>query len=259
MALNGKVILVTGAAQGIGRAIALRLAKEGADIALVDLKEDKLAAVAKEVEALGRKASIFAADVSQREDVFAAVEHAEKTLGGFDVIINNAGISQVKALSEVRQEDMDRIFKINVDGVMWGIQAATEKFKQLGQKGKVINASSIAGHDGFALLGVYSATKFAVRALTQAAAKEYASAGITVNSYCPGIVGTDMWVEIDERFAEITGAAKGETYKKYVEGIALGRAQTPEDVAALVSFLSSDDADYITGQSILTDGGIVYR
>nr|WP_314263033.1 acetoin reductase [uncultured Moellerella sp.] len=259
MALNGKVILVTGAAQGIGRAIALRLAKEGADIALVDLKEDKLGAVAKEVEALGRKASIFAADVSQRDDVFAAVEHAEKTLGGFDVIINNAGISQVKAISEVRQEDMDRIFRINVDGVMWGIQAATEKFKQLGQKGKVINASSIAGHDGFALLGVYSATKFAVRALTQAAAKEYASAGITVNSYCPGIVGTDMWVEIDERFSEITGAPKGETYKKYVEGIALGRAQTPEDVAALVSFLSSDDADYITGQSILTDGGIVYR
>lgn len=259
MALNGKVILVTGAAQGIGRAIALRLAKEGADIALVDLKEDKLRAVAKEVEALGRKASIFAADVSQRDDVFAAVEHAEKTLGGFDVIINNAGISQVKAISEVRQEDMDRIFRINVDGVMWGIQAATEKFKQLGQKGKVINASSIAGHDGFALLGVYSATKFAVRALTQAAAKEYASAGITVNSYCPGIVGTDMWVEIDERFSEITGAPKGETYKKYVEGIALGRAQTPEDVAALVSFLSSDDADYITGQSILTDGGIVYR
>lgn len=259
MALNGKVILVTGAAQGIGRAIALRLAKEGADIALVDLKEDKLGAVAKEIEALGRKASIFAADVSQRDDVFAAVEHAEKTLGGFDVIINNAGISQVKAISEVRQEDMDRIFRINVDGVMWGIQAATEKFKQLGQKGKVINASSIAGHDGFALLGVYSATKFAVRALTQAAAKEYASAGITVNSYCPGIVGTDMWVEIDERFSEITGAPKGETYKKYVEGIALGRAQTPEDVAALVSFLSSDDADYITGQSILTDGGIVYR
>ena len=113
--------------------------------------------------------------------------------------------------------------------------------------------------DGFAMLGVYSATKFAVRALTQAAAKEYASAGITVNAYCPGIVGTDMWVEIDERFSEITGTPKGETYKKYVEGIALGRAQTPEDVAALVAFLAGADSDYITGQSILTDGGIVYR
>lgn len=259
MALNGKVILVTGAAQGIGRGIALRLAKEGADIALVDLKADKLSDVAKEIEALGRKVTTFAADISNRDEVFAAVEHAEKTLGGFDIMINNAGIAQVKPLADVTPEDMDRIFKINVNGVMWGIQAASEKFKALGHKGKIINASSIAGHDGFAMLGVYSATKFAVRALTQAAAKEYASAGITVNAYCPGIVGTDMWVEIDERFAEITGAPKGETYKKYVDGIALGRAQTPDDVAALVSFLASDDSDYITGQAILTDGGIVYR
>lgn len=259
MALNNKVILVTGAAQGIGRGIALRLAKEGADIALVDLKKDKLQDVAKEIAALGRKVTTFAADISQRDQVFAAVAHAEAELGGFDVMINNAGIAQVKPIADVRQEDMDLIFKINVDGTMWGIQAASEKFQQRQHKGKIINASSIAGHDGFAMLGVYSATKFAVRALTQAAAKEYASSGITVNAYCPGIVGTDMWVEIDERFSEITGTPKGETYKKYVEGIALGRAQTPDDVAGLVAFLASDDSDYITGQSILTDGGIVYR
>ncbi|MDG4698091.1 acetoin reductase [Providencia sp. CRE-3FA-0001] len=259
MALNNKVILVTGAAQGIGRGIALRLAKEGANIALVDLKKDKLEDVAKEIAALGRKVTTFAADISQRDQVFAAVAHAEAELGGFDVMINNAGIAQVKPIADVRQEDMDLIFKINVDGTMWGIQAASEKFKERKHKGKIINASSIAGHDGFAMLGVYSATKFAVRALTQTAAKEYASSGITVNAYCPGIVGTDMWVEIDERFAEITGAPKGETYKKYVEGIALGRAQTPDDVAGLVVFLASDDSDYITGQSILTDGGIVYR
>ncbi|MET4892376.1 acetoin reductase [Morganella morganii] len=259
MALTGKVVLVTGAAQGIGRGIALRLAKEGADIALVDLKEEGLAKVKKEVEALGRKAAVFNADISQRDQVFAVVDKAEQALGGFDVIVNNAGIAQVKAIEDVLPEDMDRIFRINVDGTMWGIQAAAAKFKARGQKGKIINASSIAGHDGFALLGVYSATKFAVRALTQAAAKEFASSGITVNAYCPGIVGTDMWVEIDERFSEITGAPKGETYKKYVDGIALGRAQTPDDVAALVAFLASDDSDYITGQAILTDGGIVYR
>lgn len=109
------------------------------------------------------------------------------------------------------------------------------------------------------MLGVYSATKFAVRGLTQAAAKELAHDGITVNAYCPGIVGTDMWVEIDRRFAELTGAEVGSTYKKYVEGIALGRAQTPEDVAGLVSFLAGPDADYITGQAFLSDGGLVYR
>lgn len=259
MSNTAKVALVTGAAQGIGRGIALRLAKDGFDIALVDLKADKLEAVKKEVEALGRKASTFSADVSKREDVYAAIDHAEKALGGFDVIVNNAGIAQVQPISDVTPEEVDRILKINVEGVLWGIQAAAAKFKARGHKGKIINASSIAGHDGFAMLGVYSATKFAVRALTQAAAKEYASAGITVNAYCPGIVGTDMWVEIDERFSEITGTPKGETYKKFVEGIALGRAQTPEDVAALVSFLSSSDSDYITGQAILTDGGIVYR
>ena len=259
MSVKGKVILVTGASQGIGRGIALRLARDGANLALVDIKADKLEAVKAEVEAHGVKATTFTADVSDRDQVFAAVEHAENELGGFDVIVNNAGIAQVKPLDDVRPDDLDRIFRINVDGVVWGTQAAAAKFKARGHKGKIINASSIAGHDGFAMLGVYSATKFAVRALTQAAAKEYASHQITVNAYCPGIVGTDMWVEIDERFSEITGTPKGETYKKYVEGIALGRAQTPEDVAALVAFLSSDDSDYITGQAILTDGGIVYR
>ncbi|MFC3059793.1 acetoin reductase [Paenirhodobacter populi] len=259
MSLNGKVALVTGAGQGIGRGIALRLAKEGADVGLVDLKSDKIESVKGEIEALGRKATTFTADVSDRDQVFAAVEHVAKELGGFDVIVNNAGIAQVKPLEDVRPADLDLIYKINVNGVVWGIQAAAAKFKALGHKGKIINASSIAGHDGFALLGVYSSTKFAVRALTQAAAKELASSGITVNAYCPGIVGTDMWVDIDKRFSEITGAPIGATYKKYVEGIALGRVQTPDDVAALVQFLASDDSDYITGQAILTDGGIVYR
>ncbi|MGE4481011.1 acetoin reductase [Acidocella sp.] len=259
MTLDGKTALVTGGAQGIGKGIALRLAKDGANIALVDMKADKLAAVKGEIEALGRKACVFSADVSKREEVYAAVDHAEAQLGGFDVMVNNAGIAQVKPLADVTQEDLDRIFRINVNGVLWGIQAAAAKFKARGQKGKIVSASSIAGHEGFAMLGVYSATKFAVRALTQAAAKEYASAGITVNAYCPGVVGTDMWVEIDERFAEITGAPKGATYKKYVEGIALGRAETPDDVAALVAFLASDDSGYITGQAILTDGGMVYR
>ncbi|MFK4826124.1 acetoin reductase [Paenochrobactrum sp. BZR 588] len=257
--LENKVALVTGAAQGIGRGIALRLAKDGFNLALVDLKAEKLESVKKEVEQLGRKVTTISADISNRDDIYAAIDKAEKDLGSFDVIVNNAGIAQVQPISEVKPEEVERIFKVNIEGVLWGIQAAAAKFIARKQKGKIINASSIAGHDGFAMLGVYSATKFAVRALTQAAAKEYASAGITVNAYCPGIVGTDMWVEIDERFAQLTGAPIGETYKKYVEGIALGRAQTPDDVASLVSFLAGPDSDYITGQAILTDGGIVYR
>lgn len=252
-------VLVTGAGQGIGRAIALRLASDGHDIALADLNEDKIAGVADEVRRIGSKATTFVADVSDRDQVFAAVEHAHTALSGFDVIVNNAGIAQVAPIDDVRPEDVAKIWSVNVDGVLWGIQAAAAKFKALGRKGKIINASSIAGHDGFAMLGVYSATKFAVRALTQAAAKEYAAEGITVNAYCPGVVGTDMWVTIDKRFAELTGAAEGKTYDKFVGGIALGRAQTPEDVAAFVSYLAGPDSDYMTGQAPLIDGGLVYR
>jgi meso-butanediol dehydrogenase/(S,S)-butanediol dehydrogenase/diacetyl reductase len=259
MSIEGKVALVTGAGQGIGRAIALRLASDGADIAIADLNDEKTRAVAEEVQKLGRKATTFKADVSDRSQVYAAVDHTEKELGGFDIIVNNAGIAQVKAIADVEPAEVEQIFKVNVNGVLWGIQAAAKKFMERRRKGKIISASSIAGHDGFELLGVYSATKFAVRALTQAAAKEYASHGITVNAYCPGIVGTDMWVTIDKRMAEITGAEVGVTYKKYVEGIALGRAQTPEDVAAFVSFLAGPDSDYMTGQAPLIDGGLVYR
>ena len=259
MNIDGKVVLVTGSGQGIGRAIALRLAKEGAHIAIVDVDDAKVQEVAEAVKKLGRKATTFKADVSKRDEVYAAIEHAEKTLGGFDVMINNAGIAQVQPIADVMPEEVDQIFKVNIEGVLWGIQAAAKKFQQRKQKGKIISASSIAGHEGFAMLGVYSATKFAVRALTQVAAQEYASDGITVNAYCPGIVGTDMWVEIDQRFADLTGAEVGATYKKYVEGIALGRAQTPEDVAAFVAFLAGPDSDYMTGQAPIIDGGLVYR
>lgn len=259
MSINGKVALVTGASQGIGRAIALRLARDGADIAIVDVIEEKMTAVADEVRAIGRKATTFKADVTNRDSVFAAVDHAEKELGGFDVMINNAGIANIQALADVTPEEVDKTFKVNVYGVLWGIQAAAKKFRARQQKGKIISASSIAGHEGFPLLGVYSATKFAVRALTQAAAKEFASDGITVNAYCPGVVGTDMWVEIDRRMAEITGAEIGASYKKYVGSIALGRAETPEDVAAFVSYLAGPDSDYMTGQAPLIDGGLVFR
>ena len=254
MALEGRVALVTGAARGIGRGIALRLARDGAAVALVDTRADGIERVAGEIAEIGSKATTFVADVSDREQVFAAVDHAAAALGGFDIMVNNAGIALVGPVGEVTPEEANRVWAINVNGVLWGIQAAVAKFKELdnqqeGKISKIINASSIAGHDGFGMLGVYSASKFAVRALTQAAAKEHAADGITVNAYCPGVVGTDMWVEIDKRFAELTGAAEGETYDKFVGGIALGRAETPEDVAGFVSYLAGPDADYMTGQA----------
>lgn len=259
MTLNGKVALVTGAGQGIGRGIALRLARDGADLALIDVNPAGIEAVAAEIREIGTKVEVLTADVSDRDQVFAAVDTAAVSLGGFDIIVNNAGIAQVSPIDEVTPAQLSKIWAINVDGVLWGIQAAAAKFRQLGHGGKIINASSIAGHDGFAMLGVYSATKFAVRALTQAAAKEYAAEKITVNAYCPGVVGTDMWVTIDQRFSDLTGAPVGATYEKFVEGIALGRAETADDVASFVSYLAGSDSDYMTGQSVMIDGGLVYR
>lgn len=259
MSINGKVALVTGAGQGIGRAIALRLANDGADVAVVDVKDEEMKTVADGVRKIGRKATTFKADVSKRDDVYAAIDHTEKELNGFDIMINNAGLAQVQPIAEVTPDEVNKIFNVNVQGVLWGIQAAAKKFKARKQKGKIISASSIAGHEGYPLLGVYSATKFAVRALTQSSAREFASDGITVNAYCPGVVGTDMWVEIDKRMAEITGAEIGASFKKFVGGIALGRPETPEDVAAFVSYLAGPDSDYMTGQAPLIDGGLVFR
>lgn len=259
MSIDGQVALVTGAGRGIGRAIALRLARDGADVAVLDVHADTLDAVADEVRDLGRRAVTVTADVGERGQVADAVDRTVAELGGLDIMVNNAGIALVGPLSEMTEEQVARIWRVNVDGVLWGIQAAAASFLARGVRGRIVNASSIAGHDGFEMLGVYSATKFAVRGLTQAAAKEYASAGITVNAYCPGVVGTDMWVEIDQRFADLTGAPKGATYEKFVGGIALGRAETPEDVAGYVSFLAGPDAAYMTGQSGLIDGGLVYR
>jgi meso-butanediol dehydrogenase/(S,S)-butanediol dehydrogenase/diacetyl reductase len=262
--LAGKVALVTGAGRGIGRGIALELARQGADVALVDVAAEAVAGVAREINELGSKTTTFVADVSDRDAVFAAVDHAAAALGGFDVMVNNAGIALVGPLAEVTADDLARLWAINVDGVLWGIQAAVAKFIELGNKergsiSRIINASSIAGHEGFAMLGPYSATKFAVRALTQAAAKEHAADGITVNAYCPGVVGTDIWVEIDKRFAELTGAAEGETFEKFAATIALGRPETPQDVAGFVAYLAGPGADYMTGQAGLIDGGMVYR
>lgn len=257
--IEGSVALVTGAAQGIGRAIALRLARDGADIAVVDVNEAKAGAVAKEVAALGRKATPITADVSDRDQVHAAVRQARGELGSLEIMVNNAGIVQVEPIAEITPEGLSSIVGVNIAGVVWGIQAAAKTFLEDGTRGTIINASSIAGHDGFALLSLYSATKFAVRALTQAAAQELAPHGITVNAYCPGVVDTSMWVTVDREFARHTGAAPGATYAKFVDGIALGRAETPDDVAGLVSYLAGPDARYMTGQSPLIDGGLVYR
>lgn len=174
-------------------------------------------------------------------------------------MVNNAGIVQVKPIEEITEEELNKIFAINVNSVVFGIQAASAKFKELGKRGKIISAASIAAIKGFPILGAYSASKFAVRGITQAAAQELAPAGITVNAYAPGIVGTGMWEVIDQRLHEINGKPLGQNLKENVDSIALGRIETPEDVAGVVSFLASPNSDYVTGQVLLVDGGMLYN
>jgi len=255
-----KVAVITGSGQGIGKELAKRLANDGFSIVLSDINEETLNEAEKEFKNNGFEVTSFVGDVSKLDDQNALVKHAVDIFGSLDVFINNAGIEgEVAPITEITPKAVDLIMDINVKGVMYGIQAAANQMIQQGTGGKIINACSIAGQEGFEMLSSYSATKFAVKGLTHASAKELAKHKITVNSYCPGIVGTSMWERLDEKMMKYMGTKKGEAFEKFAEGIALGRTQTPEDVANLVSFLASPNSDYITGQNILTDGGMVFN
>lgn len=259
MGIEGKVAVVTGAGRGIGRAIALRLAADGADVAINDILEGDAKKVGAEIEALGRKTVVVPADVTDRDAVFDMVATVARTLGRLDIMVSNAGICHVKRLVETEPEELEALFRVNVFGVIYCMQAAVAQMQDQGGGGKIINAASIAGLSGFDLLGPYSATKFGVVGLTQAAAKELAPLGITVNSYCPGIVDTPMWEQIDSQLGSYLGTEKGQAFKQYAATIPLGRPQTPDDVAALVSYLAGPGSDYMTGQSVIIDGGLVMR
>ncbi|HGN8845015.1 TPA: (S)-acetoin forming diacetyl reductase [Klebsiella oxytoca] len=253
-----KVALVTGAGQGIGKAIALRLVQDGFAVAIADYNDATAQAVADEINQHGGQALAVKVDVSKRDQVFAAVEQARKGLGGFDVIVNNAGVAPSTPIEEIREDVIDKVYNINVKGVIWGIQAAVDAFKKEGHGGKIINACSQAGHVGNPELVVYSSSKFAVRGLTQTAARDLAHLGITVNGYCPGIVKTPMWAEIDRQVSEAAGKPLGYGTQEFAKRITLGRLSEPEDVAACVSYLAGPDSNYMTGQSLLIDGGMVF-
>ncbi len=257
--MTQKVALITGAGQGIGKAIAERLSKDGFAVAVVDYNADTARQAAAAIEQAGGKAIALVADVSRREQVFAAVEQANTQLGGFDVIVNNAGIAPTTPIEQIDEAVIDKVFDINFKGTVWGIQAAVQAFKALGHGGKIINACSQAGHVGNPELAVYSASKFAVRGLTQTAARDLAPLGITVNAFCPGIVKTPMWFEIDRQISEAAGQPLGYGTAEFAKRITLGRLSEPEDVAACVSYLAGPGSDYMTGQSLLIDGGMVFN
>jgi len=257
---NKKVAVITGSSQGIGKTIAERLANDGFSIVLNGYSNvELLKETEKELKDKDVEVTSFVGNVARIEDQYALVQHAVDTFGSVDVFINNAGIEgEVDPITEVEPKDLDRILDINVKGVLYGIQAAGKQMIQQGTGGKIINASSGTGFQASPMVGPYNTTKFAVRGLTQSAAQDLAPHQITVNAYCPGVVGTGMWERIDEKMMKHMGTKKGEAFDQMSNSNALGRQQTPEDVAKLVSFLASSDSDNITGQSIITDGGMVY-
>ena len=191
----------------------------------------------------------------------------ESALSGFDIMVNNAGIAQVNAIADVRPEEVRTILGVNLEGVLWGIQARPPSSLRAPPPPRRNRDHQREDHQ-CRLHRRPRRVRHARRVLRDqvrgpgidpGSGERVCGGGITVNAYCPGVVGTDMWVTIDERFAALTGAAKGETYDKFVGGIALGRAETPEDVAGYVSYLAGPDSDYMTGQAGLIDGGLVYR
>jgi meso-butanediol dehydrogenase/(S,S)-butanediol dehydrogenase/diacetyl reductase len=243
--------MITGAARGIGRAIATRLAADGLAISVADLSGPELEQTAIELEALA-----VPLDVTDAAAVDAAVLLHVRGFGGLDVMVANAGIAITAPLVETTAADLRRTFDVNVLGVFHCYRAAARQMIAQGRGGRLIGAASVAAHRGGKWQSAYSASKFAVRGMSQSAAQELAEHGITVNVYSPGVVHTPMWESIDEAMTNRRGTPLGSELAGMVAAIPLGRLETPNDVAGVVSFLASPDAGYVTGQSIVVDGGM---
>jgi meso-butanediol dehydrogenase/(S,S)-butanediol dehydrogenase/diacetyl reductase len=250
--------MVTGAARGIGRAIAMRLAEDGLDVSVTDLPNAKseLEETAMAISSLGVKSCVILMDVSNQGDVDRAVAEHVKTLGGIDVMVANAGIAVTAPLVETTSEQLNQTLDINLKGVYFCYQAAAKEMIAQGRGGRLIAAASVSSHRGGKWQSAYAASKFAVRGMSQSISQELAEYGITVNVYSPGVIDTQMWDAIDENMSERKGETKGSTFKGMLDVIPLGRHGFPDDVAGVVSFLASVDSNYITGQSIVVDGGM---
>ncbi len=249
---DGKVVVVTGAAGGIGRATARRLAADGASIVAVDLAGSGLAETVSLVEEQGQAAIAVTADVTDSDDVAAYVQAAVDAYGGVDVLFNNAGIEGFAGPLEQYPEDVfDAVIGVNVKGVWLGMKHSADAMRARGG-GVIINTASIAGLKGTPGLIAYGASKHAVVGMTKTAAAELAEAGIRVNAICPSPIETRMMRSIE---AGINPDDPEQVKKAVSERLPLGRYGEPEEVAALVAFLASDDASYITGGIYPIDGG----
>lgn len=244
--LKGKNALVTGASRGIGRAIALELAKQGANVAVNYAgSEDKAEAVAKEIEQLGVKAFKVKADVADEAEVKGMVKEVIGQFGSLDILVNNAGVTRDNLLMRMKEDEFDQVINTNLKGVFVCTKAVTRQMMKQ-KAGRIVNVASIVGVSGNPGQANYVAAKAGVIGLTKTTAKELASRNILVNAVAPGFISTDM-----------TDALTEEQREAMLALIPLAKLGTPEDVAKVVRFLTSEDANYITGQTIHIDGGMV--
>jgi meso-butanediol dehydrogenase/(S,S)-butanediol dehydrogenase/diacetyl reductase len=253
--------VVTGAASGIGRAIATALASDGFAIVVADLDEAKGSAAAKEIAATnGGKAIFQRVDVTDRASVRAAIETCKNQFGTLKVMVNNAGFNKPEPFLEASEAVWHKIMDVNALGVMIGIQEAGKAMVADSTKGKIINTASIAGRAGYPDFAPYCASKFAVVALTQAGARALAANGITVNAFAPGVVDTPLWTQLDQDLMAMgASTAPGEAMQSFSSAILLGRVAQPADVVGTVRFLASPASDYMTGQVLMIDGGMILQ
>ena len=244
-AFEGKVAVVTGAARGIGQAIAQRLAQEGADVVICDLQAEWLAETAGIVEGLGRKALPLAVDVGDSEAVNACINEVVKVFGKVDIMVNNAGITKDTLLVRMSDDDWDAVLRVNLKGTfLFSRAVAKHMMKQ--RSGAIVNIASISGVIGTAGQANYAASKAGVIALTKSTANELAARGVRANAIAPGFISSKM-----------TDALSEDVRKQYLSRIPLGRFGTVEDIANAVVFLASEQSSYLTGQTLNVNGGMV--
>lgn len=265
---QGKIAIVTGAGQGIGKGVAARLAQEGAHIVVAEYNADNAHKAADELSAHGPRALAYPVDIGDTAQIDRMVADVVAEFGQIDILVNNAGVLETLPMFDLTPEKWDWLQRVNQRGLFFCLQAVAKQMvaqvpdtvKASGKAehsyGKIVNFSSVAGRSGRPYAAHYSAAKWAVISITQSAAAYLAPYNINVNAICPGLVPTPMWAEIDRVQAERFGMNQGDWIKKSIEGIPLKRAARAEDIAAAVSFLCSDDADYITGQALNVDGGV---
>ena len=255
--LEGKSVIITGAAQGIGKAIALRCAEEGAQITIGDLNLAKAQKAADEIIAKGGQAIAVKVDVAERAQVKAMIEACVKAFGKLDIFFSNAGFNKPMKFLEITEDNWNSIMRVNALGCLICIQEAAKQMIAQGHGGKIILTGSGSGRSSFPNFAPYCASKFAVHSLVQAATRELSGAHhINVNAFAPGVVHTELWDGLNKDIYELgMSSAPDSAMTEFSAGLPIGRVATPQDVAGAALFLASSDSDYITGEVLMVDGG----